>query len=84
MRYHALAFFAINLTICALSFLQCSSSTESLDGPGVDYAKSYDAVVFDVLKVTPGEFAVSIPAQSSAFWSILIEMEHRCMLEIRP
>ncbi|XP_062409500.1 ras-specific guanine nucleotide-releasing factor RalGPS1-like isoform X1 [Sardina pilchardus] len=39
---------------------ECSSSTESLDGPGLDYAKSYDAVVFDVLKVTPGEFASQI------------------------
>uniref|UniRef100_A0A8C4F2W2 Ras-specific guanine nucleotide-releasing factor RalGPS1 n=1 Tax=Dicentrarchus labrax TaxID=13489 RepID=A0A8C4F2W2_DICLA len=28
-------------------------------GPCVDYAKSYDAVIFDVLKVTPEEFAVS-------------------------
>ncbi|XP_042565311.1 ras-specific guanine nucleotide-releasing factor RalGPS1-like isoform X2 [Clupea harengus] len=39
---------------------ECSSSSESLEGPGVDYAKSYDAVVFDVLKVTPGEFASQI------------------------
>lgn len=38
---------------------QASSSSDSLDGPCVDYAKSYDAVVFDVLKVTPEEFAVS-------------------------
>lgn len=39
---------------------QASSSSDSLDGPCVDYAKSYDAVVFDVLKVTPEEFSVSI------------------------
>uniref|UniRef100_A0A8D3BKY6 Ras-specific guanine nucleotide-releasing factor RalGPS1 n=1 Tax=Scophthalmus maximus TaxID=52904 RepID=A0A8D3BKY6_SCOMX len=39
---------------------EVSSSSDSLDGPCVDYAKSYDAVIFDVLKVTPEEFASQI------------------------
>ena len=42
-----------------LLWTQGSSSSDSLDGPGLDFSKSYDAVVFDVLKVTPEEFAVS-------------------------
>lgn len=40
--------------------LQDSSSSESLDGRSLDSAKSFDAVVFDMLKVTPEEFAVSL------------------------
>ncbi|KAI1882363.1 hypothetical protein AGOR_G00249910 [Albula goreensis] len=37
-----------------------SSSSESLTGPSAEYTKSYDAVVFDMLKVTPEEFASQI------------------------
>ncbi|ELR49725.1 hypothetical protein M91_05661 [Bos mutus] len=41
---------------------QGSSSSDSLEGQSCDYAsKSYDAVVFDVLKVTPEEFAPESP-----------------------
>uniref|UniRef100_A0A8C1QT27 Ral GEF with PH domain and SH3 binding motif 1 n=1 Tax=Cyprinus carpio TaxID=7962 RepID=A0A8C1QT27_CYPCA len=39
---------------------QDSSSSESLDGRSLDSAKSFDAVVFDMLKVTPEEFASQI------------------------
>uniref|UniRef100_A0A3Q3JLH5 Ras-GEF domain-containing protein n=1 Tax=Monopterus albus TaxID=43700 RepID=A0A3Q3JLH5_MONAL len=39
---------------------EASSSSDSLDGPCLDYAKSYNAVIFDVLKVTPEEFASQI------------------------
>lgn len=63
------------MSSCSLSFLpdclapvffQDSSSSESLDGRSLDSAKSFDAVVFDMLKVTPEEFAVSLYSKYSS------------------
>ncbi|XP_049459989.1 ras-specific guanine nucleotide-releasing factor RalGPS1 isoform X5 [Epinephelus fuscoguttatus] len=48
-----------------------SSSSDSLDGPCVDYAKSYDAVVFDVLKVTPEEFASQITLMDAPVFKMI-------------
>lgn len=46
--------------VCLCVFVQRSSSSESLsEKASSDLKKSFDAVVFDVLKVTPEEYAVS-------------------------
>ncbi|XP_049459986.1 ras-specific guanine nucleotide-releasing factor RalGPS1 isoform X3 [Epinephelus fuscoguttatus] len=50
---------------------EASSSSDSLDGPCVDYAKSYDAVVFDVLKVTPEEFASQITLMDAPVFKMI-------------
>lgn len=50
-----------NATLCVFVLLQKSSSSESLSDKGSsELKKSFDAVVFDVLKVTPEEYAVSL------------------------
>lgn len=53
---------SVSITSC---HTQDSSSSESLDGRSLDSAKSFDAVVFDMLKVTPEEFASQITLMDS-------------------
>ncbi|KAM9325537.1 ras-specific guanine nucleotide-releasing factor RalGPS1 isoform 2-T2 [Gastrophryne carolinensis] len=53
-----------------------SSSSDSLDGHSSDYAnKSYDAVVFDVLKVTPEEFASQITLMDTPVFKAILPEE---------
>ncbi|XP_071980875.1 ras-specific guanine nucleotide-releasing factor RalGPS1 isoform X1 [Engystomops pustulosus] len=53
-----------------------SSSSDSLDGQSSDYAnKSYDAVVFDVLKVTPEEFASQITLMDAPVFKAILPEE---------
>ncbi|EMP34571.1 Ras-specific guanine nucleotide-releasing factor RalGPS1 [Chelonia mydas] len=61
--------------------LEDSSSSDSLEGRSSDYAnKSYDAVVFDVLKVTPEEFASQITLMDMpVFKAIQPEIIHRSL-----
>ncbi|XP_075435131.1 ras-specific guanine nucleotide-releasing factor RalGPS1 isoform X4 [Ascaphus truei] len=53
-----------------------SSSSDSLDDRRSDYAnKSYDAVVFDVLKVTPEEFASQITLMDTPVFKAILPEE---------
>ncbi|XP_068105300.1 ras-specific guanine nucleotide-releasing factor RalGPS1 isoform X2 [Hyperolius riggenbachi] len=53
-----------------------SSSSDSLEGQSSDYAnKSYDAVVFDVLKVTPEEFASQITLMDAPVFKAILPEE---------
>lgn len=60
---------------------QGSSSSDSLEGQSCDHAsKSYDAVVFDVLKVTPEEFASQITLMDiPVFKAIQPELNRRTL-----
>ncbi|XP_053328459.1 ras-specific guanine nucleotide-releasing factor RalGPS1 isoform X2 [Spea bombifrons] len=53
-----------------------SSSSDSVDGQSSEYAnKSYDAVVFDVLKVTPEEFASQITLMDAPVFKAILPEE---------
>uniref|UniRef100_A0A8D0JQR1 Ral GEF with PH domain and SH3 binding motif 2 n=1 Tax=Sus scrofa TaxID=9823 RepID=A0A8D0JQR1_PIG len=51
---------SVNIAAAASEVRHKSSSSESLSDRGSELKKSFDAVVFDVLKVTPEEYAGQI------------------------
>ncbi|KAK2503645.1 hypothetical protein MC885_015274 [Smutsia gigantea] len=82
---------ASNISIAATAS-EKSSSSESLSDKGSELKKSFDAVVFDVLKVTPEEYAgqitlMDVPVFKAiqpdvSFW-VVREILHAQTLKIR-